>query len=47
MSIPKIPEGEYRFCLIMWDQEPVSTLDLVRLCQEKQGWKRTTTYTVI
>ena len=47
MSIPKIPEGEYRFCLIMWDQEPVSTLDLVRLCQEKLGWKRTTTYTVI
>ena len=41
MSIPKIPEGEYRFCLIMWDQEPVSTLDLVRLCQEKLGWKRT------
>ena len=31
----------------MWDQEPVSTLDLVRLCQEKLGWKRTTTYTVI
>ena len=47
MEIPKIHESEYRFCLIMWDQEPVSTLDLVRLCQEKLGWKRTTTYTVI
>jgi len=47
MSIPKIPEGEYRFCLIMWEREPVLTLELVKLCQERLGWKRTTTYTVI
>ena len=47
MRVPKIPEGEYRFCLIMWEQEPVSSLELVKLCQEKLGWKRTTTYTVI
>ena len=47
MSVPKIHEGEYRFCLIMWEHEPVSSLELVRLCQEKLGWKRTTTYTVI
>lgn len=47
MSVPKIHEGEYRFCLIMWEHEPVSSLKLVRLCQEKLGWKRTTTYTVI
>ena len=47
MSIPKIPEGEYRFCLIMWEHEPVSSLELVKLCQERLAWKRTTTYTVI
>lgn len=47
MSVPKIHEGEYRFCLIMWEHEPVSSLELVRLCQEKMDWKRTTTYTVI
>ena len=47
MGVPKIPEGEYRFCLIMWEQEPVSSLELVKLCREKLGWKRTTTYTVI
>ena len=47
MSVPKIHEGEYRFCLIMWEHEPVSSLELIRLCQEKLGWKRTTTYTVI
>ena len=40
MSIPKIPEGEYRFCLIMWEHEPVSSLELVKLCQLRLGWKR-------
>ena len=47
MSIPKIHEGEYRFCLIMWEHEPVTAVELVKLCQEQLGWKRTTTYTVI
>ena len=47
MNIPKIHESEYRFCLILWDHEPVSSVELVRLCQQLLGWKRTTTYTVI
>ena len=47
MDIPKIHESEYRFCLIMWEHEPVTAVELVRLCQEQLGWKRTTTYTVI
>ena len=47
MDTPKIFESEYRFCLILWEREPVSTTELVRLCQDRLGWKRTTTYTVI
>ncbi|HIZ07390.1 MAG TPA: BlaI/MecI/CopY family transcriptional regulator [Candidatus Eubacterium avistercoris] len=47
MDMPKIHESEYRFCLILWEHEPVTTVELVRLCQEQLGWKRTTTYTVI
>lgn len=47
MSIPKIFESEYRFCLILWEHEPVRTTELVQLCQEQLEWKRTTTYTVI
>ena len=47
MNIPKIHESEYRFCLIMWEHAPVTAAELVRLCQEQLGWKRTTTYTVI
>ena len=47
METPKIFESEYRFCLILWENQPVSTVQLVKLCQEQLGWKRTTTYTVI
>ena len=47
MNIPKIHESEYRFCLILWEHEPVTSVELVKLCQEQLGWKRTTTYTVI
>lgn len=47
MEVPKIHESEYRFCLILWDHEPVTAVELVKLCQEQLGWKRTTTYTVI
>jgi BlaI family penicillinase repressor len=47
MEIPKIYESEYLFCLIMWEHEPITAAELVRLCQEQLGWKRTTAYTVI
>ena len=47
MSIPKIHEGEYRFCLIMWEHEPVTAVELAKICDKELGWKRTTTYTII
>ena len=47
MSIPKVFESEYRFCLILWEHEPVKSSVLVKLCSEQLGWKPTTTYTVI
>ncbi len=47
MSTPKIFESEYRFCLILWEHEPVKSSALVELCREQLGWKPTTTYTVI
>ena len=47
MSTPKIFESEYRFCLILWEYEPIKSSELVKLCKEKLGWKPTTTYTVI
>ena len=47
MDVPKVFESEYRFCLILWEQEPVKSGRLVELCKERLGWKPTTTYTVI
>ena len=47
MNVPKIHEGEYRFCLIMWEHQPITASELAKLCQEKLDWKRTTTYTLI
>lgn len=47
MSTPKIFESEYRFCLILWENEPISSRALSELCKEKLGWSKTTTYTVI
>lgn len=47
MSVPQIFESEYRFCLILWEHEPVNSTRLVHLCHEKLGWSKATTYTVI
>lgn len=47
MDTPKVFESEYRFCLILWENEPIKSSELVRLCKAKLGWKPTTTYTVI
>ena len=47
METPKIFESEYRFCLIMWEHEPIKSAELAKLCKEKLGWSKTTTYTVI
>lgn len=47
MDTPKVFESEYRFCLILWEHEPVRSRELVDLCREQLGWKPTTTYTVI
>jgi len=42
-----ISESEYRFMEILWEQEPVSSMELVRFCRERLNWKKSTTYTVI
>ena len=47
MDTPKVFESEYRFCLILWEHEPIKSSELVKLCKEQLGWKPTTTYTVI
>ena len=39
MSAPKIFESEYRFCLILWEHEPIKSTELAKLCKEKLDWE--------
>ncbi len=43
----RITESEYRFLDILWEREPAASPELVQLCSERLGWKKSTTYTVI
>lgn len=43
----RLCESEYRFADIVWQNEPLGSGELVRLCEERLGWKKSTTYTVL
>ena len=43
----KIFECEYRFCLILWECEPINSTKLAKICKERLNWSKATTYTVI
>ena len=43
----KIFDAEYRFMCLVWEREPVNSTELVRLCENEFGWKKSTTYSVI
>lgn len=38
---------ESRFADIIWQNEPISTTELVKLSENELKWKKTTTYTVL
>lgn len=43
----KLGTVEARFADIIWESEPLTSGELVKLCLEKLGWKKSTTYTVL
>lgn len=47
MEDTKLGLVESRFADIIWQHEPLSSGELVRLCQDELGWKKSTTYTVL
>jgi len=47
MDVFKLCDSEYRFISVIWDAEPVKSPDLVKLCADKLGWKKSTTYTML
>ncbi|MBE6038920.1 MAG: BlaI/MecI/CopY family transcriptional regulator [Anaerofustis stercorihominis] len=47
MTEYKLGVVEKRFADIIWQNEPVSSGELVRLCEKELNWKKSTTYTVL
>ena len=47
MAISNLGVVETRFAELIWENEPLSSTELVRLCQKELLWKKPTTYTVL
>lgn len=47
MDERKLGVIEARFADLIWQNEPLSSGTLVRMCEEELGWKKSTTYTVL
>ena len=43
----ELHQAEYKFMEVIWDNEPVNSTALVKLCDDQLGWKKSTTYTVL
>lgn len=43
----RLCDSDYRFMLIVWEAAPINSGELVRLCSQRLGWKKSTTYTQI
>ena len=38
---------ETKFAELIWDNEPISSGELVKLCEKELNWKKSTTYTML
>src|SRR5690554_2974373 len=47
MNAYKFTESEEKFAELIWQNEPVGSGDLVKLCEKEMDWKKSTTYTVL
>ena len=43
----RLGEMEEKFADLIWERQPVGSGELVRLCAERFGWKKSTTYTML
>ena len=43
----KLTEAEEALAHIIWDNEPIKSPDLVKICEEEFSWKKSTTYTML
>ncbi len=43
----KLFDAEYRFLSVIWENEPVNSTELSRICFDRLGWKKSTTFNMI
>ena len=43
----RLCESDYRFMMVIWDNEPLPSGMLVEQCAQRLGWKKSTTYTTL
>lgn len=43
----QLADVEAKFADIIWENEPISSPDLVKICEQELNWKKSTTYTVL
>lgn len=43
----KLGVVETQFAELIWAREPIASGELVKLCEKKLNWKKSTTYTVL
>lgn len=43
----RLTESEEQFAEIIWQNEPIGSGELVKLCEKRMAWKKSTTYTVL
>ncbi len=43
----QLGEIETRFADLIWEHQPVSSGELVKLCEKELDWKKSTTYTML
>lgn len=47
MTEYRLGEIEMRFADLIWSHEPISSGELVKLCEKELSWKKSTTYTIL
>ena len=47
MSDIRLGVVETRFADLIWENEPISSGELVKLCEQELSWKKSTTYTIL
>ena len=47
MNEYKLADFEAKFADIIWEREPISSPELVKICEKELNWKKPTTYTVL